>query len=67
VHVVEPHEAEERADTGAGLSPLQRVSVMVFGRLDDRECDIAPPWGIRGKGHWPCETGLALPADGGGA
>jgi len=41
VNVREQDEAEELADPGAGLSQIQRVGVMVFGRLDDRECDVA--------------------------
>lgn len=41
VHVIEQHEAEELTETGDGLPQTQRVSVMVLGRLDDRECDLA--------------------------
>ena len=43
VHCVEPHEAEARAAPRHGLSPRKRVGVMVFGRLDVSECDVAKP------------------------
>jgi hypothetical protein len=37
VDVVEQHEAEERANAGHGLQQGQGRSVMVCGRLDERE------------------------------
>jgi hypothetical protein len=37
----EPHEAEELADAGHGLQPIQSVGVMVFTGFEDGEFDIA--------------------------
>ena len=48
VHCLEQHEAEELAETRNRLPQIQRVSVMVCGRLDAREFDIAPQLVLRG-------------------
>ena len=40
--VVEPHEAEARADPRDRWQPLQGGGVMVRGRFDEAEFDVAP-------------------------
>jgi hypothetical protein len=52
VQVVVQHEAEELADPGDGLQPIQRGRVMGLGRLDASEGDSAPPLVVLGaQGH----------------
>ena len=49
LEVVEPHEAEPRAETGHGVPPRPGVGVLGRGGWDEGECDRTPPRIVGGE------------------
>jgi hypothetical protein len=45
---VQQHEAQDRADAGHGLQQIQGMGVLVFGRFEDGEFDIAQQLSVIG-------------------